>query len=210
MRVDAKNLVLMCCKYFLIYRGPNLRKSLTDRESKYNPSDSQGSTYSLSSHETFESRGSKTETSGGGSPRHEGRPMPQEDRLIEVITTPGGVRLQPSREAVQNFLTAAVKLDGDRLGYALQSKLQAHAWQVDIISFICFYKKLLFGFVRNFRVICLFLPCCYLSQNHTLVNGSIRTVTGCEQCHLVNPDVSSVPGTFESHVCRGSHTAARR
>ncbi|KAG0627067.1 hypothetical protein M758_2G171400 [Ceratodon purpureus] len=112
------------------YRGPNLRRSLTDRESKYNPSDNQGSTYSLSSHETFESRGSKTETSGGGSPRHEGRPMSQEDRLIDVITTPGGVRLQPSREAVQNFLTAAVKLDGDRLGYALQSKLQAHAWQV--------------------------------------------------------------------------------
>ena len=103
---------------------------MTDRESKYNPSDNQGSTYSLSSHETFESRGSKTETSGGDSPR-EGRPVSQEDRLVDVITTPGGVRLQPSREAVQNFLTAAVKLDGDRLGYALQSKLQAHAWQVD-------------------------------------------------------------------------------
>lgn len=116
---------------YLVYRGPNLRRSLTDRESKYNPSDNQGSTYSLSSHETFESRGSKTETSGGGSPRHEGRPMSQEDRLVDVITTPGGVRLQPSREAVQNFLTAVVKLDGDRLGYALQSKLQAHAWQVD-------------------------------------------------------------------------------
>ncbi|XP_024368366.1 protein MODIFIED TRANSPORT TO THE VACUOLE 1 [Physcomitrium patens] len=111
------------------YRGPNLRRSLTDRESKYNPSDSQVSTYSLSSNETFESRDSKTESSGGGSPRHEGRPMTQEDRLVEVVTTPGGVRLQPSREVVQNFLTAAAKLDGDRLGYALQSKLQAHAWQ---------------------------------------------------------------------------------
>lgn len=108
---------------------------MTDRESKYNPSDSQVSTYSLSSNETFESRDSKTESSGGGSPRHEGRPMTQEDRLVEVVTTPGGVRLQPSREVVQNFLTAAAKLDGDRLGYALQSKLQAHAWQVDIPYF---------------------------------------------------------------------------
>jgi hypothetical protein len=73
--------------------------------------------------------------------------MSQEDRLVDVITTPGGVRLQPSREAVQNFLTAVVKLDGDRLGYALQSKLQAHAWQVDAgCSFV-------FEFVKNFRVI---------------------------------------------------------
>lgn len=112
------------------YRGPNLRRSLTERETKYNPSDNQASTYSLSSHETFESRGSKTESSGGGSPRHEGRSLTQEDRLVDVITTPGGVRLQPSREAVQNFLTASAKLDGDRLGHALQSKLQAHAWQV--------------------------------------------------------------------------------
>lgn len=105
---------------------------MTERETKYNPSDNQSSTYSLSSHEAFESRGSKTESSGGGSPRHEGRPMTQEDRLVDVVTTPGGVRLQPSREAVQNFLTAAAKLDGDRLGHALQSKLQAHAWQVGI------------------------------------------------------------------------------
>lgn len=124
------------------YRGPNLRRSLTDRESKYNPSDNQGSTYSLSSYETFESRGSKTETSGGGSPRHEGRPMSQEDRLVDVITTPGGVRLQPSREAVQNFLTAVVKLDGDRLGYALQSKLQAHAWQVRLKA-MCIVEAIL-------------------------------------------------------------------
>nr|PNR62381.1 hypothetical protein PHYPA_000805 [Physcomitrium patens] len=112
------------------HRGINLRSSLTDRESTYSHSDSQASTYSLSSHETFESRSSKTEGTEGGRPCHNGKPMSQEDRLVDAVTTPGGVRLQPSREEVQNFLTAATKLDGDLLGYALLSKLQARLWQV--------------------------------------------------------------------------------
>lgn len=112
------------------YRGPNLRRSLTERETKYSSSDNQASTYSLSSHETLEPRGSQTEFSGGGSVRQEGRFTTQEDRLVDLNTTPGGVRLQPSREAVENFLTATSKLDGGRLGQALQSKLQSPAWQV--------------------------------------------------------------------------------
>lgn len=168
MQSRCENSSLMCLQIlFLVYRGPNLRRSLTDRETKYNPSESQASTYSLSSNETFESRGSKTESSGGGSPRHEARPMTQEDRLVDVITTPGGVRLQPSREAVQNFLTAAAKLDGDRLGHALQSKLQAHAWQVSIACPACLALYHSFELVFN----ALLFP---------VVKGSTGSVIGCQ------------------------------
>lgn len=95
------------------YRGPDSRSSsVFEKESKYNSVDVQA----------------QSRNSGG-----EGRSSvsaSREDRLVDAITTPGGVRLQPSREAVQNFLTAAAELDVDRLFHALESKLQTHAWQV--------------------------------------------------------------------------------
>lgn len=95
------------------YRGPDLRSSsVIEKESKYSSLEVQA----------------QSRSSGG-----EGRSSvsaSREDRLVDAITTPGGVRLQPSREAVQNFLTAAAELDVDRLFHALESKLQTHAWQV--------------------------------------------------------------------------------
>lgn len=114
----------------LHYRGPNLRRSLTsERDSKYDPSDYQTSSPTYDTHLMHGSRSSKTEASDE---RNERKVMSQEERLLELVTTPGGVRLQPSREAVQNFLTGAVKLDGEKLGFAIEAKLQAHSWQVSI------------------------------------------------------------------------------
>lgn len=107
-----------------------MRRSLTsERESKYDPSDLQASTNSSSAREVFDIHRSKMDFSGGIA--ESGRvPASQEERLLDSVTTPGGVRLQPSRETVQNFLAGAVKLDGERLVYAFENKLSAHSWQV--------------------------------------------------------------------------------
>jgi hypothetical protein len=97
------------------YRGPDSRSSsVIEKESKYNSLDVQAQ--------------SRNSGSTGGEGRSSS--ASREDRLVDAITTPGGVRLQPSREAVQNFLAAAAELDVDRLYHALESKLQTHAWQV--------------------------------------------------------------------------------
>ncbi|RRT84750.1 hypothetical protein B296_00013408 [Ensete ventricosum] len=54
----------------------------------------------------------------------------REERLLETIVTSGGVRLQPTRDALQAFLAAAAKLDGVSMSHALEMKLQSHLWQV--------------------------------------------------------------------------------
>ncbi|KAJ8420170.1 hypothetical protein Cgig2_027323 [Carnegiea gigantea] len=53
-----------------------------------------------------------------------------EERLLETIVTSGGVRLQPTRDALQAFLVEAAKMDALALTRALESKLQTPHWQV--------------------------------------------------------------------------------
>lgn len=54
----------------------------------------------------------------------------REERLLETIVTSGGVRLQPTRDAIQVFLSEAVKLDPMAMSHALEGKLQSSLWQV--------------------------------------------------------------------------------
>lgn len=112
------------------FRAPSLRKSLTsDREGKYDSTDYEESTIFSTTREISESYNNRAEYDEGRS-QNEGVLASQEERLLDAVTTPGGMRLQPSRETVQNFLTGAVNLDAERLGHALESKLRAHSWQV--------------------------------------------------------------------------------
>ncbi|KAK8546879.1 hypothetical protein V6N13_093918 [Hibiscus sabdariffa] len=107
------------------YKGPTLRRSLTteiDNSDRYEPvvsrSDAQGVSKNTASGPwgQQEVRELKTET--------------REERLLETIATSGGVRLQPTRDAVRAFLVEAVKLDALALSQALESKLQSPIWQV--------------------------------------------------------------------------------
>ncbi|MCO5570942.1 hypothetical protein L7F22_024672 [Adiantum nelumboides] len=122
------------------YRGPGLTKSLTSERGSFNRFDHDERTDSRLSGESFgdnsgpagyNSRGSgqdftharaDTDTSRGRSSL--------EERLLDSITAPGGMRLQPTRENLQKFLASVVKLDRSNLCYALELKLQSPAWQV--------------------------------------------------------------------------------
>uniref|UniRef100_A0A0D9Y5N5 VHS domain-containing protein n=1 Tax=Oryza glumipatula TaxID=40148 RepID=A0A0D9Y5N5_9ORYZ len=54
----------------------------------------------------------------------------REERLLDTIATSSGVRLQPTRDALQIFLTEAAKLDAVALSRALENKLNSPLWQV--------------------------------------------------------------------------------
>ncbi|KAH1105088.1 hypothetical protein GLYMA_13G355800v4 [Glycine max] len=56
----------------------------------------------------------------------------QEDRLLETVASSGGVRLQPTRDAIQVFLREAAKLDAMALCHAIERKLQSPMWQVRV------------------------------------------------------------------------------
>ena len=197
----------LVCIFFC--RGPNLRRSLTsERESKYNPSEFQASTYSSSAREVFDSSHSNNiDLSGGGSQTNNRVPASPEARLLDSVTTPGGVRLQPSRETVQNFLTGAVKLDAERLVQAFENKLSAHSWQVWLLVYslvlLLFEQLKIPAKLRNYvekQLFKLEILSWILSQE----KGSEESLRKKMRLNFV-----CVLGTLESHVYSGGTITAR-
>ncbi|KAK1290363.1 VHS domain-containing protein [Acorus calamus] len=112
------------------YRSPNLRRSLTTETSQRD--EHYGGNLGPSSATTNEASGPlglTVSTNGGSSSSHTGSKT-REERLLETIVTSGGVRLQPTRDAIQAFLVEAAKLDAMAMTNAIESKLQSHMWQV--------------------------------------------------------------------------------
>ncbi|KAL9264231.1 MODIFIED TRANSPORT TO THE VACUOLE 1-like protein [Drosera capensis] len=123
------------------YRSPNLRRSLTndtDFSDKYESMEyhggshgsSVGSKNSISGTWGQDSRTSTVETINGDSNSGYGESKTREERLLATIVTSGGVRLQPTRDAIQVFLVEASKVDPLALCHALELKLQSPMWQV--------------------------------------------------------------------------------
>ncbi|RZC51312.1 hypothetical protein C5167_019735 [Papaver somniferum] len=124
------------------YRSPNLRRSLTTERDhdRYRSAESQNesrsslspaiSTNSAAGTWGQETRANTSETTKGVSGSGYSGAKTREERLLETIVTSGGVRLQPTRDALQVFLAEALKLDAVALSHALESKLQSHLWQV--------------------------------------------------------------------------------
>ncbi|XP_041002079.1 protein MODIFIED TRANSPORT TO THE VACUOLE 1-like [Juglans microcarpa x Juglans regia] len=135
------------------YKGPNLRRSLTiesDHADRYEPVDyhneTQGS-FGISKNAASgpwnqDSRVSKMEITNGDSSSSSKESRTREERLLETIVTSGGVRLQPTRDAVQIFLVEAAKLDALALSHALESKLQSPQWQVRMKA-VCVLESIL-------------------------------------------------------------------
>ncbi|KAK9062599.1 hypothetical protein SSX86_019787 [Deinandra increscens subsp. villosa] len=121
------------------YRSPNLRRSLTN-ETSYTDNNRQSTNASgpwvqdLKPSQTY-----NEDVSASSSYSHE---KSREERLLETIVTPGGVRLQPTRDAIQVFLMEATKLNSLALSHALEAKLQSHMWQVRVKA-LCVLEALL-------------------------------------------------------------------
>ncbi|XP_077210859.1 protein MODIFIED TRANSPORT TO THE VACUOLE 1-like [Tasmannia lanceolata] len=138
------------------YKSPNLRRSLTtetdnggtyerDEHPLGNWGSSEASKNVMSGSWSLDSRPSTAETvngnSGSSGSSHTGG-RSREERLLESIVTSGGVRLQPTRDALQVFLVEASKLDAMSLSQALESKLQSHSWQVRMKA-VCVLESIL-------------------------------------------------------------------
>ncbi|XP_027344751.1 protein MODIFIED TRANSPORT TO THE VACUOLE 1-like isoform X2 [Abrus precatorius] len=123
------------------YKSPNLRRSLTfenEHGDRYEPvayHNETQSSFGVSKNQSTgpwnqDSRVNKIETSNGESGASYSESKTREDRLLETIVTSGGVRLQPTRDAIQVFLTEAAKLDALALCHAFEQRLQSPIWQV--------------------------------------------------------------------------------
>nr|DAD26841.1 TPA_asm: hypothetical protein HUJ06_028309 [Nelumbo nucifera] len=123
------------------YKSPTLRRSLTteiespDRYERFEPhGETQGSSGTSRSDGAGtwgqDSRQNMSISTNGDSSSSYTGSKSREEKLLETIVTSGGVRLQPTRDAIQAFLVEASKLDVMSLSYALESKLQSHLWQV--------------------------------------------------------------------------------
>ncbi|XP_004237556.2 protein MODIFIED TRANSPORT TO THE VACUOLE 1 [Solanum lycopersicum] len=114
------------------YTSPNLQSSLTTQPDTSHNHTSRFSTNPASATWTH------TETTT----KPHSAEKTREDRLLETIATSGGVRLQPTRDALQVFLLEASKLDALALTHALESKLQSPSWQVRVKA-ICVLEAIL-------------------------------------------------------------------
>ncbi|KAK1367152.1 protein MODIFIED TRANSPORT TO THE VACUOLE 1 [Heracleum sosnowskyi] len=123
------------------YRSPNLRRSLTteiDHSDRYEGDEYRTDTQPASRLSNNTSGGTwaqdlKTmDTANSSSSSSHSEIKTREERLLETIVTSGGVRLQPTRDALHLFLVQASKLDPLALCYALETKLQSHSWQVRV------------------------------------------------------------------------------
>ncbi|KAG5026014.1 hypothetical protein AAZX31_08G200300 [Glycine max] len=135
------------------YKSPNLRRSLTNETEhgdRYEPvayrNETQSSFGASKNQSTGpwnqDSRLTKVETSNGESGASYVESKTREDKLLETIVTSGGVRLQPTRDAIQVFLTEAAKLDALALSHALELKLQSPIWQVRMKA-VCVLEAIL-------------------------------------------------------------------
>ncbi|XP_058074260.1 protein MODIFIED TRANSPORT TO THE VACUOLE 1 [Magnolia sinica] len=135
------------------YRSPNLRKSLTietdspDRHEREEPARGSwgaagGSKNVAAGPWTQDSGVSMPETTSGDTgPSHTGGKS-REERLLETIVTSGGMRLQPTRDALQVFLAEVSRMDPLALSHALESKLQSPLWQVRMKA-VCVLESIL-------------------------------------------------------------------
>ncbi|KAL8096466.1 protein MODIFIED TRANSPORT TO THE VACUOLE 1 [Apium graveolens] len=123
------------------YRSPNLRRSLTteiDYSDRYEGVEYRSDTQPASRLSNNNSGGTwgqdlKTmDTANSSSSSSHSDSKTREEKLLETIVTSGGVRLQPTRDALHLFLVQASKLDPLALCYALETKLQSHSWQVRV------------------------------------------------------------------------------
>ncbi|KAL3844819.1 hypothetical protein ACJIZ3_002222 [Penstemon smallii] len=135
------------------YKSPNLRRSLT-RETDYSDryegnvshvesqSSSRFSNNAGSGNWGQNNSASHAETSNGGSGSTYGHHKSREEKLLETIVTSGGVRLQPTRDALHAFLVEASKMNALQLGNAIESKLKSPMWQVRMKA-ICVLEAVL-------------------------------------------------------------------
>lgn len=123
------------------YKGPNLQRSLTiesDNTNKYGPVEIGNesrlgiSTKQGSGSWNPEIRVAGTEWNNGNSTSSHTKSKTREERLLETIVTSGGVRLQPTRDAIHVFLAEAAKLNPMAISRALETKLQSPQWQVRV------------------------------------------------------------------------------
>ncbi|KAK4706316.1 hypothetical protein R3W88_034125 [Solanum pinnatisectum] len=125
------------------YTSPNLQRSLTTQADRYQGISSHNDTSRFSRNSasatwTQDLQPSHTETTT----KPDSGEKTREERLLETIATSGGVRLQPTRDALQVFLLEASKLDALALTDALESKLQSPSWQVRVKA-ICVLEAIL-------------------------------------------------------------------
>jgi len=125
------------------YKGPhNFHDSFNDerdRGDRYEPTAyGSGITSALSKNQSGgpwnqDASITRMEMSNGKTDAGYAESKTQEDSLLETVASSGGVRLQPTRDAIQVFLREAAKLDAMALCHALEQKLQSPMWQACVL-----------------------------------------------------------------------------
>ncbi|GMH03712.1 hypothetical protein Nepgr_005551 [Nepenthes gracilis] len=156
------------------YKGPNLQRSLTIETNNLDQYEKMGyhvgsqgnsgiSKNAIAGAWGQESRITAMEATKEDSAAGYSESKTREDRLLETIVTSGGVRLQPTRDALQAFLVEALRVDAVALSHALEQKLQSPLWQVRMKA-VCVLEAILRKDDQHFSVVA-----SYFTENKDVV-----------------------------------------
>lgn len=146
------------------YRTQGLRRSLTaerdkpfqKEEKEWNVRDAEAEA-GVQTSSSKDNASFKSEVSNGSGNYEDGRTdTTVESRLLDSLTVPGGIRLNPTRETIQAFTTTAQNLDAAHLVNSLEIKLKAHNWQV-FVSTVPFLQTASAGAMKTKHSLVLFL-----------------------------------------------------
>ncbi|GJP78518.1 hypothetical protein CLOP_g8812 [Closterium sp. NIES-67] len=104
-------------------------------KSKYVGFDRQGRTFDSSTNSYSPAAAPAASYSGSGRDREYGSDHgyraggAEEERVVEGMTGAGGVRLQPTREALRGFIASLGKLNAGAVAQALEARLASNLWQ---------------------------------------------------------------------------------
>ncbi|KAH7290488.1 hypothetical protein KP509_30G050600 [Ceratopteris richardii] len=182
------------------YRSPGLTRSLTSERVSTNRFDQDGRSVSRLSIERSEAysgqqdgKNSHVISQESISPRSDTNAnqgcSSSLEKLLDAITMPGGMRLQPTRESLQKLMASVVKSDSTNLCHALETKLHSPAWQTRFKT-LCVIEALvrqrnehLFGAVADhFGENTALIQECLQSPQKTLIQKAMKILNMLGAC----------------------------
>ncbi|KAK9102358.1 hypothetical protein Sjap_019612 [Stephania japonica] len=181
------------------YKSPTLRRSLTNEANssdRYERFEYQSDTRSSSGFPSgssgtwgHDSNVKASETMNGNSSSSHGGSKSREERLLETIVTSGGVRLQPTRDAIQVFLVESSKLDAVALSQYGVAHLLSHVRMKAICVLESILRK---KDDAHFEVIA-----SYFTEN----KDAVVNCSESPQASLREKSMKAVPECYKKYLC---------
>ncbi|KAK9810740.1 hypothetical protein WJX73_004195 [Symbiochloris irregularis] len=130
----------------------------------------------------------------------------EEDRLVESICTPGGLRAQPDRADLQTFVESLGSLNGDKLVELLTHKMDAGPWQATLRAICALEAVIQLGHTE----VCGRIAVAFQSEPSALQKAAASPLASLRQHATKVLKLLGLEGTVGNASAAAAGTTARR